>query len=61
MKIMWLWPAQTAGFEDRTCGECVYYSMEEAKCEITGEQRAFDQQACLIFSEEGGENEGELE
>ena len=46
-----------AGLEDRTCGECGSYSMEEAKCDVTGEQRAFDQQACLLFSEEGGEAE----
>ena len=45
----------------RTCGECSRYSMEEAKCDVTGEQRAFDQSACLVFTEEGGEAEVEEE
>ena len=45
--------------ENRTCGECSGYSMEEAKCDVTGEQRAFDQPACLVFSEEGSEAEDE--
>ena len=43
----------------RTCGECSEYSMEDAKCNVTGESQAFDQAACLIFSEEGGEAEVE--
>jgi len=46
--------------EKRTCGECFRYSMEEAKCDLTGEERAFDQSACLVFSEEDAEAEDEI-
>ncbi len=45
--------------KNRVCGECAHYRMEEVKCEVTGEERAFDHQACLIFSEEGAEAEVE--
>ncbi len=43
-----------SALENRTCGECVRYLMEEAKCDVTGEARAYDQKACLIFSGEEG-------
>ena len=49
-----------ADSENHNCGECAHYRMEEAKCEVTGEQRAFDQNACLVFSEEGVEVEDEV-
>ena len=50
---------KSADFQDRICGECIYYRMEEAVCSVTGEQREFEQQACLLFSDEGGEAEVE--
>ena len=50
-----------ADFENRACGECVHYLMEEAKCDVTGEERTFDRQSCLIFSKEGVEAEVEAE
>ena len=49
-----------AGVEKRSCGECAHYRMEEAKCDVTGEPRAFDQPACRVFSEEGAEIENKV-
>ena len=47
--------------QDRICGECIYYQMEEAVCDGTGEERTFEQPACLIFSDEGVEAKVEVE
>ena len=44
-----------AGLEDRTCGECGSYSMEEVKCRLIGEQREFDSKACNLFALDGEE------
>ena len=38
-----------AGLADKACGECAQYSMEEAICQLTGEEREFTHLACLIF------------
>jgi hypothetical protein len=37
---------------EKTCGECGNYSMEEAKCQLTGEEREFTHLSCLLFGEE---------
>jgi hypothetical protein len=41
-----------AGSAVKTCGECGNYSMEEAKCQLTGEEREFTHLSCLLFGEE---------
>jgi len=46
-----------AEWENRFCGECGNYLMEEAKCDVIGETRSFDQKACRIFSAEVSEIE----
>ena len=38
-----------AGLADKACGECSNYSMEDAICQLTGEEREFTHLACLIF------------
>jgi hypothetical protein len=52
-------PAQRAKaeWENRVCGECGHYLMEEAKCDVIGEVRSFDQKACRIFSADASERE----
>jgi len=52
-------PSQRAKAEEesRVCGECGHYLMEEAKCDVIGETRSFDQKACRVFSEEVSERE----
>ncbi|MBC8278984.1 MAG: hypothetical protein H8E46_12185 [FCB group bacterium] len=44
-----------SGLEEKTCGECINYSMEEAKCLPTGEGQDFMHPACLMFDSEGEE------
>ena len=38
-----------AELAEKTCGECVNYSMEEAKCQLTGEGCEFTRHVCLLF------------
>ena len=46
-------PVNSAEFQECICGECVYYLMDEAQCQLTGEGREFNHQACQLFVSEG--------
>jgi len=47
----------SAEVSEKTCGECERYSMEEARCQLTGEEREFTHLSCLLFGE--GEEAGQ--
>jgi hypothetical protein len=45
----------SAEVAEKTCGECEKYSMEEAKCQLTGDEREFTHLSCLLFGDEDKE------